>query len=770
MNCISRANSVLLLAVLSLAGTVRPAHTQTRHPTITSVTPRQPAPNELVTIRGTDLLPDTLINSQRLTWTATLQYKEKYGGSSFLEIRLSGTNSALTFSAPANMFPDSAAIVYTADQLTQSFLPIPTSERRLALGAIHVRRPPVLNRELGTAVNGRAGAFNVLVAGPALTVSGKDLLTLPAVLGSRDVSVRPVVSQLTTFAGPFTAVGSYGPPTVAFAGIATGVSNARYVPRLRDEVTFSTSAIAHNTTGYLLVRTTQGADSVNVTIVRAPQNVRVVDQTPVGIFPVTNGQLIRGRPYHIVGQNLAIKSQSSPNSFNKAEPSVRIAGVTLDLLNVVATINDTMVRFSIPLTANAITAGALSLSHAGGSASLGNFTVIDAPARLDVTGAVISPNDIIAGTPATLTVSVSPTPTNFTTAGSLIVTIPASLAAVIAPIAPIQITSNPMIVTVPTLVAQATQSGTLQIGHSARLGTSASLAVSVRPPRPIAIAVATDTVAGGNTVTGTVSFDLAGPATILLSSSDPSVAAVQASAVRTGSTAAFTVTTQSVTTPRSATIFAALNGVTTSRTVVVRPGRLQSVTVAPTSLFGGEPGNATVLFDIPVSAAPVTLASSDTALRFSNLGSGIAAVTGTSRHLGFTTSSSLARTVTATVTATADGVARTATVQVNPIQLAAFTVAPASGVGGANLAATLRLSRTALVEGRVVKLRSSDTTVATVQGSAPMPVGTDARVVAITLRPGTGTRTATITADVMTSNSPTAVVVNSRSVTVTVTP
>jgi hypothetical protein len=426
-----------------------------------------------------------------------------------------------------------------------------------------------------------------------------------------------------------------------------------------------------------------------------------------------------------------------------------------------------MVGVTIPSSLSG-SGGALVISHAGGSVALGSFTLLSEASPLSVTGVVITPNDVIAGTPATMTVSLNPTPTNFSTAGSLLVTIPPTLAPAIPALAPVPITANPMIVTIPTSIVQTSFSGNLSVRHNVpNAGTTGTAAITVRPPRPTAVAVAGDTIAGSASASGSVSFDLPGPATVLLSSSNPSVLAVPSSVVRSGNTASFSITTQQVSQPQSVTITASLNAVTATKTVVVRPGRLTTLTAAPTAVNGGEGGQLTLSFDVPVSNASVTLASSDTAL-------GVASstiVNGTSRQVSFSTSKSLVAPVTATVTATG-GVAKTATVQITPIQLSQFTVSPASGTGGATLPATLRLSRTVLLTQQLVKLRSSDTTVATVPSGVLLSQGEDVKVITVTLRgPQAASRSATITAElVVGTNTISSPVINSKSITVTANP
>jgi len=173
----------------------------------------------------------------------------------------------------------------------------------------------------------------------------------------------------------------------------------------------------------------------------------------------------------------------------------------------------------------------------------------------------------------------------------------------------------------------------------------------------------------------------------------------------------------------------------------------------------------TVTFDGPVTNAPVTFTSSDTALVAFNT-----SVTGTSKQHGASTTKGLAKPVSATVTAVSGSESRSVVVQVIPNQLADFTVSPASGSGGATLAATARLTRTAL-QSQALLLVSSDTSVATVASPLVFTVGEDVKIISILLKPQSTQKSATITATMQAnSNVGAANTINTRTITVTAIP
>ena len=735
---------------------------QSVRPTISGVSPRTVAPRQIVTIRGSDLLPDTTFSSTGLMrWIVTVVYRPKYGGS-LRQLPVTGTDNVITFEAASDMPPEGVTLLYTPEGVVNTFLPILSADRAPSVGALHVRMPPDLVVAPGVSTAGSGGTFNVVTPG-VVALSGRHLLRLPATFsGTRSLS-EPTLIDRTTLAelSTVTTAGGYGPPTVTFNGVSLPVSSARYDPTIpTDIVLVSLASLPHNASGFLKLVTGEGADSVKLTVARPPVNGRVLQSIGGVELPVPGNQLVRGTNYLIRVDNRSVTERTG-SGINPSVPSLRL-GTQPIIPRLVG--NDTTLLFFQATTNTFVAGGELILSHPGGALSLGTFTLVAPPSALAVTGAVLAPSEIIGGASSNLTVSVSPTPTDFSTAGSLVISIPPSLAAAIAPITPVPITANPMIIPIRTAVSAITLTGSIGVRHSADGATqSSSVNVTIRPPRPTAITIA-DSVAGGRPVTGSVTFDLPGAATVLLSSSDPSVATVPASITRSGTTAAFTVTTVAVSAPSAVTIFASVNGTSVSQPLVLRPGRLISID-PPGPMTGGQTGSVAVAFDIAVTGKPVTLTSNDTALVINST-----SVTGTSRAVSFTTSPNLSTSRTVTITASADGVQRTGTVQLAPMQLTAVTAAPTSGVGGSSTAVTLRLSRPAIVQ-QFILLTSSDTTVVRVPLSAQINVGADVTVLPLTFTAGgTGTRTTTVTATLMSRGNVGAPPVGSRTITLTVTP
>ena len=205
---------------------------------------------------------------------------------------------------------------------------------------------------------------------------------------------------------------------------------------------------------------------------------------------------------------------------------------------------------------------------------------------------------------------------------------------------------------------------------------------------------------GGNTAQGTATLTSAAPAggaLVTLSSSNLSVAAVPASAtVAAGALSApFTVGTVSVTASTLATITAAFGGATRSATLTVTPTAVPpppvgpaSLSVSPATVEGGNSAVGTIFLTLgaPTGGLVVSLSSSNIAA---------ATVPATTTVPGGLSSSTFpitplvaAGTRTATITASANGISRTATLTVNgstappPAALSAVSVNPSSVTGG----------------------------------------------------------------------------------------
>ncbi len=210
------------------------------------------------------------------------------------------------------------------------------------------------------------------------------------------------------------------------------------------------------------------------------------------------------------------------------------------------------------------------------------------------------------------------------------------------------------------------------------------------------------TVAGGGATSGTVIVSVAAPDTtvISLSSSNPAVASVPATVtVPTGGfTGTFTVSTSPVASNTDVVITATFNGSSRSAMLTVTGGQpppstsLQNLALSPSSVTGGNGGQAALVLSGPAPAggATVTLSSSNPA---------VAAVPATATVPGGATSAvatistaSVSSSTPVTITASYGGVTRTAILTVTPPgapppQNATITVS-ATGRGGETVTST----------------------------------------------------------------------------------
>jgi len=160
---------------------------------------------------------------------------------------------------------------------------------------------------------------------------------------------------------------------------------------------------------------------------------------------------------------------------------------------------------------------------------------------------------------------------------------------------------------------------------------------------------------------------------------------------------------------------------------MVAPGAvLAAIAANPNSVVGGNAATGSITL---TGAAPATLSVA--------LGSPSSAVSvpatvtvpagASAATFGITTSPVSTQTVTS-LTATYNGVEKTATFTVNPaasgpVTLATLTLAQASVVGGTPVSATVTLSAPAPATGTVVTLQSKNSTVASVPASVTVPAG-----------------------------------------------
>ncbi len=180
--------------------------------------------------------------------------------------------------------------------------------------------------------------------------------------------------------------------------------------------------------------------------------------------------------------------------------------------------------------------------------------------------------------------------------------------------------------------------------------------------------ISPSSVTAGSPATGTVTLSAPAPAggfVVSISSSNPSVASAPSSVtVAQGQTSAnFTISTGQVSTQTTVTFTASANGVSRQANLTVNPAQssvtLQSLTISPTSVWGGQSATGTVTLSGPAPAGGATVQLRSSSTRAS-VPSSITIPAG-ARSASFTIRTRSAFSITTvTITATYNGTSRSA--------------------------------------------------------------------------------------------------------------
>ena len=756
-------------------------------PRILSATPSGPAPGSAVSLNGSGLAPRS--------WTTQLQFLHKYVDPSILRSGFhdlgAGTNTAITLGARFNMRSDSLFLVFVptgsdAEGLVTRNIPVPP---------IFVKEPPVVAGTnalvlgatyIATSAGSTPGTVPYFLLKPGTAVIlGKHLLSPPT-----SVSAPTTTTTTRTGATGLVVVGSPLPPTASFGSTTLPVQSAVYSPtgmqpvlsgspttRGVDRVTVTVPDLGSNQSGTISVTTAAGTATLpNVIFATAPRVTRVDE---LGGAPTASGsatgKLVRGAQYHIVGTAMQLLRQDGGSNTVVQNPTVKLNGLVLSTPPTAVTGLGTKILITIPATASS---GSLTVETAGGIATAGTFTVIDAPIAPTMSGFVLAPNPIIGGATTTATVAFSGAIPADGSAGQMIFTIAAADQSAVPAIAPLAITANPMIVPVPTRAVTATRSVAVNVALSAANATSSgrSVALTLHPPQPTALALSTQSITGGQTVTGTVQVNASVPVSagvpVTLTSSDPTTATVPATATVNGTSATFSVTTFVIPSQRTVTITATAGGVSETTTLVVTAPSIGSVSTAASRVVSGRPTTGTVTLTAPITGATAQLTASSPSVGVP----ASVAITGTTATFPITTFAVQSATPV-TITATVNGVARTSTFTLDPIVVQSVTISPSSVPAGGTATVTVRLSAPS-VGVMQPRFSWSDSTAVSLPIIANFAEGQDVTVVALTAKsPIAASKVVTVTATssrVVTTaaapNTSAGVASSSASASVTVTP
>jgi hypothetical protein len=369
---------------------------------------------------------------------------------------------------------------------------------------------------------------------------------------------------------------------------------------------------------------------------------------------------------------------------------------------------------------------------------------------------------ITAPAPVLVTWSTSPVTGGTSTTGTLIISGPApaggstvslassSLSALVA--SSVTIPAGAMTATF-TVTTNVVSNDTSAVISATVYGTKLKSTLSILGPKVSSVTLAAASIASTTTTTGTVTLSTNAPVggkVVNLSSSNAAVASVPVSVtVAAGArTATFIITAGTVNANTNATITATTNGSTGTAIVTVTPPAavLATLTTNVSAVTGGRTvtGTVTLTSAAPTGGAVVTLTSSSTTIGTVPASVTVAAGSTTATFTVTTRTVTVASSLT--ITGTRNGVAKAASITVNPVRVVStLTLNPTSVRGGTNSTGTITLSGVA-TEAVVVTLTSGTTAVARVPASVTVPAGSSTATFTITTLAQTATRTSVITA------------------------
>ncbi|WP_301002435.1 fibronectin type III domain-containing protein [Capsulimonas corticalis] len=308
----------------------------------------------------------------------------------------------------------------------------------------------------------------------------------------------------------------------------------------------------------------------------------------------------------------------------------------------VFTVNTTTVSANTPFTTTAALNGS-----AGASCTI----LASAPA-VTLTSVTVSPGSVegAAGSTGTLTIS-GPAP-----AGGFSVNVTGN---------------NGVTITSPVVVQPGMTTATFSIGTPAvAVNTSATITavaggvtktatLTITPPRVIAVSLASPTLEGTQSTTGTVTLSSAAPAaglTVALSSGNTAVATVSTSVSVAGGAVVsgqFTVNALPVAAQSTSVITATLSASSSSASslLTVTPPTITSLTFIPASVFGGGTSQGTVTLSTAAPSVGITV----------NLTSGNTSIVGVPTSVNIVSSTTKTFTATTVTPATDTSVPVTAT-------------------------------------------------------------------------------------------------------------
>ena len=289
---------------------------------------------------------------------------------------------------------------------------------------------------------------------------------------------------------------------------------------------------------------------------------------------------------------------------------------------------------------------------------------------------------------------------------------------------------------------------------------------TVPTPALSSVSLSPATVPGGATASATVTLTAPAPtggAVVSLTSSNTGAVTVPATlTVLAGATSAATsVATSAVTSTTTSVISATYNGVTRTATMTVTPpappptATLDTVSLSPASVQGGSTASATVTLTVPAPSGGAVVAFSSSNTAAVTVPATLTVPAGVNSWVGptFVSTTPVTAVATSVISATYNGVTRTATMTVTPPPppqpggaLDSVSLSPATvQTGTVQTSATLSFTALTPAGGATVSLASSNTSIATVPATVTVPANSSTGAFGVTIN-ASAVGTATISA------------------------
>ena len=300
-------------------------------------------------------------------------------------------------------------------------------------------------------------------------------------------------------------------------------------------------------------------------------------------------------------------------------------------------------------------------------------------------------------------------------------------------------------------VASTPVSAETQVEIKCALGDQvATTTINLRPISPKSVTFSPSSVRGGLGSQMTITLDAIAPSTGITLDvySTNSVVSVPATVMIPAGQTTITVpvTTQQVLNNVRVPVVVTNGNTMATGVLTVTGAEVVSVTLLPSSILGGKPsvGTVTISSAAPAGGYVVQLASS-----VSGTAKVLASVTVPAGKTSITfpiTTVAVASTVDASITATLNGVSKSAVLKVLPPGVASVTIAPTSVIGGASAVGTVKLA-VAPVGDVTVTLGSSLPSAAAVPATVVVKKGATSATFTVTTTKQTSAKTVTISAN-----------------------